>query len=158
MNAILIFALATIINVTLSTVRAICTIKSGKWLSAIMNAVCYGFYPLIVMLTAQGTVSIIINMIITALANFICVWIIKFIEEKSRKDKLWKIEASVYEPYTESLYDALKEKGISCNYVPTIRKYTIFNIYAETQAQSTIVKELLDYHKAKYFVSETKIL
>ena len=34
----------------------------------------------------------------------------------------------------------------------------IFNIYAETQAQSLIVKGLLESNKAKYFVSETKIL
>lgn len=155
---ILIFAIATVINVSLSTIRAITTIKSGKWLSAVMNAVCYGFYPLIVMLTAQGTVGILVNMAITAIANFICVWIIKFVEEKARKDKLWKIEASVCEPYTESLYNDLKENGISCNYIPNIGKYTIFNIYAETQAQSLIVKGLLESNKAKYFVSETKIL
>ena len=155
---ILIFALATIVNVSLSTIRAITTIKGGKWLSAVMNAVCYGFYPLIVMLTAQGTVSIIINMIITAIVNFICVWIIKFIEEKARKDKIWKIEASVYGVYTDNLYNDLKKNKISCNYIPNIGKYTIFNIYAETQTQSIIVKKLLESNKAKYFVSETKIL
>ena len=38
MNAILIFAIATVVNVTLSTVRAIATIKGGKWVSASMNA------------------------------------------------------------------------------------------------------------------------
>lgn len=155
---ILIFAIATVINVSLSTVRAICTIKGGKWLSAIMNAICYGFYPIIVMLTAQGTVGILVNMAITAIVNFICVWMIKFLEEKARRDKLWKIESSVYAPYTESLYNDLKKNGISCNYIPNIGKYTIFNIYAETQAQSTIVKKLLTINKAKYFVSETKIL
>ena len=82
MNAIVIFAIATIVNVTLSTIRAICTIKGGKWISATTNAICYGFYPLIVMLTAKGTVDILINMGITAIANFCCVWIIKFVEEK----------------------------------------------------------------------------
>ena len=75
-NAIIIFAIATVINVTLSTIRSLCTINGGKWLSATTNAICYGFYPLIVMLTAQGTVDIIINMCITAVANFVCVWII----------------------------------------------------------------------------------
>ena len=56
MNAIIFFALMTVINVTLSTIRSLCTIKGGKWLSATTNAICYGFYPLIVMLTAKGTV------------------------------------------------------------------------------------------------------
>ena len=94
MKTILIFILATVVNVSLSTVRSICTIKGGKWISAITNAICYGFYPLIVMLTAKGTVDIIVNMIITAVANFICVWIIKFVEEKTRKERIWKIEAT----------------------------------------------------------------
>ena len=89
---IIIFAIVTVINVTLSTIRSLCTIKCGKWLSALTNAMCYGFYPLIVMLTAKDSVTIWTNMAITAVANFICVWLIKFIEEKARKDKMWKIE------------------------------------------------------------------
>ena len=92
---IIIFAIATVVNVTLSTIRSICTIKCGKWLSALSNAICYGFYPLIVMLTANGTVDIIINMAITAVANFICVWLIKYVEEKARKGKMWKVEMAI---------------------------------------------------------------
>ena len=88
MNAIIFFALMTVINVTLSTIRSLCTIKGGKWLSATTNAICYGFYPLIVMLTAKGTVTILVNMIITAVANFVCVWLIKLVEEKARKERM----------------------------------------------------------------------
>ena len=83
MNPILLFIFATIINVVLSTIRSICTIKCGKWLSALTNAICYGFYPLIVMLTAKDTVTIWVNMIITAVVNFVCVWAIKLVEEKT---------------------------------------------------------------------------
>ena len=101
---IIIFAIATVVNVTLSTIRSICTIKCGKWLSALTNALCYGFYPLIVMLTAQGTVGIVINMTITAVVNFTCVWLIKFVEEKARKDKLWKVEIAIPKKYTEQLH------------------------------------------------------
>jgi hypothetical protein len=106
MNAILIFTLATVVNVSLSTIRAICTIKCGKTVSAIANAVCYGFYPLVIMLTAQGTVDIIANMVITAIANFVCVYLIKLAEEKARKDKLWKVEATF--PHKENFIHNLK--------------------------------------------------
>ena len=95
MNAILLFTFATIINVTLSTVRAIATIKGGKMFSATMNALCYGFYPLIVMLTAKDTVTIWVNMLITALVNFVCVWVIKYVEEKSKKDKMWRVDLAI---------------------------------------------------------------
>ena len=157
-NPILIFTIATVINITLSTIRSLCTIKGGKWLSATTNAICYGFYPLVVMLTAKDTVHILVNMSITAVANFVCVWLIKFCEEKARKDKLWKIEATVFEPYEESLHAELTQAEIPHNYISNIGKYSIFNVYCETQKESAKAKEILDYHKAKYFVSESKIL
>ena len=158
MNEIIIFALATIVNVTLSTIRSICTIKCGKLISAITNAVCYGFYPLIVMLTAKGTVDIIVNMIITAIVNFICVWLIKYIEEKSRKDQLWKVEVTVRKSDTENLHHDLKKVNMPHNFIENIGEYTIFNVYCKTQAESRQAKEILDSHNAKYFVSESKIL
>ena len=158
MNAIIIFALATVVNVTLSTVRSICTIKGGKWISAITNAICYGFYPLIVMLTAKGTVDIVVNMAITAIANFICVWIIKFVEEKARKDKLWKVEATVLRGWTKDLHKALVEAEIPHNYLENVGKYTLFNIFCEKQSDSAKAKVILNQYNAKYFVTESKNL
>ena len=158
MNAIIFFALMTVINVTLSTIRSLCTIKGGKWLSAITNALCYGFYPLIVMLTAKDTVSIITNMVITAVANFVCVWLIKFVEEKARKDKLWKFEATF--EHNEKRLDIIKEScelhEIPYNYID-IDKYYVMNFYAKTQSESEIIKALIDSHNGKYFVSESKL-
>ena len=158
MNAIWIFTLATIVNVSLSTIRSICTIKGGKMISAITNAVCYGFYPLIVMLTAQGTVGIIINMTITAIANFVCVYIIKLIEEKARKEKLWKVEATIPCNLTEELHKQLNEAHIAHNYITGVGAYTIFNIYCPSQAVSINVRQALENCGAKYFVSESKTL
>ena len=158
MNAIVIFAIATIVNVTLSTIRAICTIKGGKWISATTNAICYGFYPLIVMLTAKGTVDIIINMGITAIANFVCVWIIKFVEEKARKDKLWKVEATVLRGWTNELHRSLVEAEIPHNYLENVGKYTLFNIFCEKQSDSAKAREILNRFEAKYFVTESKNL
>lgn len=158
MNAIIIFAIATVVNVTLSTIRALCTVKGGKWISAITNAICYGFYPLIVMLTAKGTVDIVVNMAITAIANFICVWIIKFVEEKARKDKLWKVEATVLRGWTKELHRSLVEAQIPHNYLENVGKYTLFNIFCEKQSDSTKAKEILNKYEAKYFVTESKNL
>lgn len=153
---ILIFAIATVINVSLSTIRAICTIKSGKWLSAVMNAVCYGFYPLIVMLTAQGTVSILVNMAITAIANFICVWIIKFVEEKARKDKLWLVKITVKPNYLETIKTELKNKNVSFTYY-NVEKYIVFDTYCETQAQTIFVTDICKKYDGKMFATENKL-
>lgn len=139
MNPILIFTLATIVNVSVSTIRSICTIKCGKWLSALTNAICYGFYPLIVMLTAKDTVDIVTNMCITAVANFICVWIIKYVEEKARKDKLWRIDLTV--PAEETAFIHRKLANIPHNYIECGPK-TVFNCYCATQKESAEVKTL----------------
>ena len=83
---------------------------------------------------------------------------VKWCEEKARKDKLWKIEATVFEPYTKSLHLDLTAEEIPCNYIPKIGKWSVFNIYCDTQEKSKKVKVLLDKYEAKYFVSETKTL
>jgi hypothetical protein len=152
MNAILIFTLATVVNVSLSTVRAICTIKCGKTVSAIANAVCYGFYPLVIMLTAQGTVDIIANMVITAIANFVCVYLIKLAEEKARKDKLWRIDLTI--PAEETDFIHRKLANIPHNYIECGPK-TVFNCYCATQKESAEVKTLAVAIGGKYSAFES---
>lgn len=157
MNAVIIFIIATIVNVTLSTIRALCTIKGGKWLSATTNAVCYGFYPLIVMLTAKGTVDILINMLITAVVNFVCVWIIKLVEEKARKDKLWKVEMAIPYEQSEEVIEYLKSTGgwIPFNY-NYLGKWCIFNCYCSTQDQTKFATDLAKNHNGKISAYESK--
>ena len=157
MNAILIFALATVINVTLSTIRSICTIKCGKWLSALSNAVCYGFYPLIVMLTANGTVDIIVNMCITAVANFICVWLIKWVEEKARKDKMWKIEMAIPKEEKDLVCDMLDRKGIPYNYVD-VGSWVMFNCYCDHQEDTKLCVDTTKHLQGKISAYESKSL
>lgn len=157
MQLLIIFIVASIINVVIQTVKSIVTIKCGKWSSALVNAVAYGFYTWIVVLTVCD-LDLWTKMIITAITNFIGVWIVKHIEEKARKDKLWKIEATVEKPYTTSLHHNLNSNHIPHNYIENIGKYSIFNVYCENQAQSKVAKALLNGHKAKYFVSESKVL
>ena len=155
MNAILLFTLATVVNVTLSTIRSLCTIKCGKWMSALTNAVCYGFYPLIVMLTAKDTVSIVANMAITAIANFVCVWVIKLIEEKSRKDKMWRVDLAI--PTEEKDFAHRKLKDIPHNYIEC-GAWTMFNCYCATQDETAKVKRLGVTLGGKYSAYESKAM
>lgn len=155
MNAILLFTIATVINITLSTIRSLCTIKAGKWVSAFTNALCYGFYPLIVMLTAKDTVSIITNMIITAVANFVCVWIIKLVEEKARKDRLWKLEVAVPINRQQQFESNLLNAKIAYNRVP-IGRFILFNCYCYTQAETAIVRDAGKQAGAKFSAYESK--
>ena len=155
MNAILLFTIATVINITLSTIRSLCTIKGGKWVSAITNALCYGFYPLIVMLTAKDTVSIMVNMAITALANFVCVWLIKYIEEKARKDKLWKIEMAIPLESSDYVIRYLKQTTIPFNY-NYLGKWCMFNCYCAEQKDTALITQIAKSLRGKISAYESK--
>ena len=157
-KAIIIFIVFNVLNVVIQTIKSIATIKCGKNVAAIVNATAYGLYTYIVVLTASDGVSLWFKIVVVALANLVGVWVVKFVEEKGRKDKLWKVEATVLQCYTESLHKDLDIANISHNYIYNVGKYTLFNVYCETQAQSAKAKAILDIYSAKYFVSESKTL
>ena len=81
--------------------------------------------------------------------------LVKLIEEKSTRDKLWKIEVTVRNSAVEELHSKMAE--VSHHYVP-VGKNTKFEFYCETQAESKMVKDIVKEYGAKYFVAESKIL
>ena len=157
MNAVILFIVCTAVNVILSTIKSIATIKGGKFMAALMNALTYGFYSWVIILTTIDNLSTVDKMLITAACNFIGVYLVKFIEEKTRKERLWKIEATVPFEEMHSLINESKEQKLVFNYTP-IGKYTIFNFYSYSRRESEEVAELLQRHDAKYFVSEAKTM
>lgn len=154
---LLVFIGLNIANVIIQTVKSIATVKCGKGVAAIVNAVAYGLYT-VVTVYLMCELSLGLKALIVALCNLVGVYVVKWAEEKARKDKLWKIEATVFEPHTKSLHLDLTAEEIPCNYIPKIGKWSVFNIYCDTQEKSKKVKALLDKYEAKYFVSESKTL
>ena len=94
--------------------------------------------------------------LIVGVANLIGVYIVKLFEEKSRKAKLWKVEATIPAKYTNAVHFDLKD--VPHSYIENIGNYTIFNFYCATQKDSAKVKDIINQYEAKYFVSESKNL
>ena len=157
MNLLVTFVIFNILNVIIQTVKSIATVKCGKTAAAIINAVAYGLYT-IVTVYMMCELELWLKALIVALANLVGVYVVKLLEEKARKDKLWKVEATVLRGWTKELHRALVVAEIPHNYLENVGKYTLFNIFCETQAQSTKAKHILDSFEAKYFVSESKNL
>ena len=158
MNTLLLtFIILNILNVIIQTVKSIATVKCGKTAAAIINAVAYGLYT-IVTVYMMCELELWLKALIVAVANLIGVYVVKLLEEKARKDKLWKVEATDLRGWTKELHRALVIAEIPHNYLENVGKYTLFNIFCETQAQSTKAKHILDSFEAKYFVSESKNL
>ena len=154
------FVVFNVINVIIQTIKSIVTIKCNKYVAAVVNAVAYGLYTYIVVLTASD-LDLWFKISVTAAANLVGVFVVKWVEEKKRKDKLWKVEATIKNdniwPEDDDCIIDLRKTDIPFNYID-INKYIIINCYCATQKDSTIVKEILDKYNAKYFVSESKIL
>ena len=156
MNTILLFALCTAVNVVLSTIKSILTVKGGKLSASFINALTYGFYSYVIVLTSADGMPIWLKMAITAICNFIGVYLVKWIEEKARKDKLWKVELTVPTKYTNIIDFDLHD--VPHSYIKLSDKHTLFNFYCATQKESAKVKSIANQYEAKYFVAESKNL
>ena len=163
MQLLTLFIVLNIVNVILQTARSITTIKCGKTIAALVNALAYGLYTIVIVYT-NCDLNLWAKVAVVAGANLIGVYVIKSIEEKLKKDRLWKIEVSLKKNSndTANFSDKLFEGAISYNFI-NVKDYTIFNCYCKSQKESQIVKEAIKFvnengGNAKYFATESKIL
>ena len=152
-----VFIVLNVLNVIIQTVKSIATVKCGAWAAAITNAVAYGLYTVVVVYMNADGLGLFWKALIIGLANLVGVYVVKIIEIKNRKDRLWKVECTVTRTKTSALDEELKTAKISHNYV-IVGYHTVFNCYCATQSESLAVKEILAKYNAKYFVTESKTL
>ena len=157
MNLLLVFIILNIINVVLQTIKSLATVKCGKGVAAIVNALAYGLYTYVIIYT-NADLPMFTKACVVALTNLIGVYIVKSVEEKLRKDKLWKIECTASNDCVKDFMKELVMTRISFNHYPIDKYYTGFNVYAYNQTESQKIKEILKNYNVKYFVSESKIL
>lgn len=157
---LLVFIVLNIANVIIQTVKSIATVKCGKATAAVVNAVAYGLYT-IVTVYLMCELDLYLKAGIVALCNLVGVYVVKLIEEKARKDKLWKVEATVQNLiYFTDYIKAECEKNKIPYSILNVENvdYVVFNFYCATQEKSRIVKQICDGCNAKYSVSESKTL
>ena len=156
---IVVFTVCQLINVALNTAKTIIMHKEEKVSSSVINAVTYGFYAIIVVMTASA-LPLWITIVITALTNLIGVYGSMWLLNRWKKDSLWEIVATVkFDKDTlNRLTVFLKANQISFNMIDTWDKSeTIFYIYSKGQEQSALIKRNLDRENAKYIVHEEKV-
>ena len=153
---LIIFIGLSIVNVIFSTIKSIITVKGGALSASIISALYYAYYNVVLIYTVADF-PLWQKVVVTFWCNLVGVFVVKWGEEKARKDKLWKVEATVAPNHAEEIKQYCKNNNIPHNYVD-IEKYVLFNFYCATQSESAKVKKLCDAHDAKYFASETKNL
>ena len=157
MKFLLTFIILSTINVVFSTIRSITTIKSGKAVASLISGGYYAFYNIMLIYTVADF-PMWEKCVITFVCNVLGVWIVKWIEEKMRKDKLWKVEATVPIAEVERLLADCVRNHIEHYNCFNIYDYAVFNFYCATQADSRSIKNLLSNYNVKYFVTESKVL
>ena len=153
---LLVFVGLSIVNVVFSTIRSIVTINGSKAVASLISGGYFAFYN-VMMIYTVADFPMWQKCVITFVCNVVGVWFVKWGEEKARKDKLWKVEATIDKAEFETNKELLDLFKVPHNYI-VIGKYVILNFYCSTGKQSEIVKSLLSAMNAKYFVAESKSL
>ena len=157
MTFLITFIVLSIINVIFSTVRSITTIKGSTLVASLVSGGYFAFYNIMLIYTVANF-PMWQKCVITFFCNVFGVAIVKLIEAKMQKDKLWKVEATINKTNQSDVCEMLNKAKVPYNYIEGVGKYTIFNVFCATQNQSIAVKEILKAYNAKYFVSESKTL
>ena len=151
----ILFVILSIVNVILNTIKSIVTVNGGKLSAALINAITFFVYTYVIIYT-NCELPMFTKALITAIVNFIGVYAVKWIEEKARKEKLWKVEMTIPTEYANAVDFDLKD--VPHSYITISPKHTLFNFYCATQSESQKVKDIANQYEAKYFVAESKTL
>lgn len=146
------FFLISLVNVLLSSIKSICTVRYGRSICVTMNVISYSFYVVVVEQIAN--LPLTITVISTALANALGVWLSYVILDFLQKDRLWKIEVILPKDLTSLFHIGLK--SIPHDYIEMGPK-VLFNFYCETKEDTKAVVNLCKQYKGKFFAFETKL-
>lgn len=150
--ATIIFFICSLINVMLSTLKTILTVKASKGVATIINAITYGFYAIVVKQLAS--LDLITTVTVTIVTNIIGVYVSMCLLEKTKKDCLWKISVTTKD---STLVEKLEKFSISYVMNPVqYKKQTYYNIdvFSENQKDSSIIENILKEYKVKYNITE----
>lgn len=154
---LMVFVGLSIVNVVFSTIRSIVTINGNKIVASLISGGYFAFYN-IMMIYTVADFPMWQKCVITFVCNVVGVFLVKWGEEKARKDKLWEVRGTLTAPVNcVAVCKDLDAANIPYNYID-VNKYIIFNCYCTTQADSAKVKKILSDWEMKYFVSESKTL
>lgn len=157
-NFLLFFIALNIVNVIIQTTKSLFTINGNKWSASIINAITYFVYTYVIFYTAVDGLSIFNKALIVGGCNLIGVWLVKFIEEKCRKDKLWVYQVTMKEDNetVANVHKLFKTMDIACVYNEVVKdKLYSLQVFAHTQKESDLIKTLLENYNVHYSAIES---
>ena len=153
---IVVFFICQLVNVALNTLKTIIMYREEKISSSLINAITYGFYAIIVVMTASS-LPLWLTIVITFITNLIGVYGSMWLLDRFKKDKLCEITATVSEEESKHLATMLDLNKYSYTQLQANNGKVVFNIYSHNQKESAWVKFYLDTGGAKYIVHEERV-
>ena len=149
---IILFFVCQLINVILSTIKSVVTIKGTKMAASIFSAVNYGFNTIIIKTIAD--VDLIVAVVISMVCNLIGVYFGLWITEKLRKEQLWKITVTVPTEHLQSFKQDLLTNDIDfIAYETSWKDYKVVDIFSKHKSTSKTIKEIFKHYNVKYTIS-----
>ena len=158
MKLLTIFVIANLVNVVIQTIKSIATIKCGKGVAAWVNGLAYGFYTYIVILMSAD-LPLLAKCFIIGGCNLVGVYVVKYFEEKARKDKLWKVDVRIPRCLIAKMYEDGYE-GVQWQVTANLLdEFQIVTFYCYTQEETRQVrKDWIEKYGLKYCAVEGKEL
>ncbi len=155
----IIFIICSLVNVIVSTLKSIITVKGSKLSASIINAISYAINTVVIVYTASNF-ALWIKILISASTNFIGVYIGIWILDKLKKDKLWEIKGIIDREPTEEDYkylNILTTNKILFTIQKTLMNKTFIYIYSSNKDESRLIKDVLNKMGAKHIVNEETV-
>ena len=154
MNLLILFIVLNVVNVIIQTIKSIATVKCGKVVAALVNAGAFGLYT-VVLVYMNCELPLWAKVLVVASANLVGVFAVKLIEERARKERLWKIEMAIPKDAIANIDYLKKEIAVPCNYQEAGNFY-IFNCYCYTKEETSRCKNIAKVYGAKISAYEAK--
>lgn len=144
---LMVFIVIQFLNVIISTIKSILTVKGGKTTAALINAVSYTFGAVVTKLLTQQSFGVVIC--VTLLTNIIGVYLAKAILEKFQKEKLWTIMTTCKVEDKDPIEKEFRRRDIKyVSFLAENNRYFI-NIFSHSRAESALIKEILSNFHTK---------
>lgn len=154
------FALS-IVNVFLQTAKTLVMIKTdNKHIASVTQAIVFAFYTIVIVYT-NCELSLALKCLVCGLANLIgselSYTVINPIMARFKKDKLWRVEATIRNTLAEEAENLFHKNNLSYTFIPTSGERVVVFLYCKSQKESLWAKKSLDSLSAKYFVTQEEV-
>lgn len=150
---LLIFIGVQLLTTMLSTAKTILTVQASKSVAALINAISYTLGAIMMKLLTKQDMGVVIS--VTFFCNLVGVYIAKMTIDKTRKTRLWIINATVKNNLRDDVERKLRDRQIQYTLLEAKNNRDFFSIFSYSKGESILIKEILEEYHVKHSIIES---